>query len=619
MWRRLLMTIAVSTVAIGFGAGGPAGGADITDDNQVPILNMAGDGDLHIMSDDSLEEQVVDPPSMLAYGPKDQEVFCTSADTGACAGQSKFWYYAHLPICDATVTVDCIVSLSATTSSGSTSGTFTKYFPDKSDTSYTGKPSLKLPTGRAPSVWSIPGAPHSAGSDYALVVRLVGGTDSRAGASFQVVLTAVSIKTDADTDPTYKMGNWVKPGQMAGPASDRGKFRCAYWGEKGACLLSRSFPQNTRYTVKVRLASEPTGWLHGRINDPTISFTQNGEATDVEITAAPIQVPAVAVAKKHLEFPTSISGAFSPGGKYPGAGSRQPGGAERTDLTKRNAEYNIVSYKDDSFDQLRLISDVISDTASYAPWIWRVRTLSNDEMSKAGACLTTGTGVKGIVTTNATVYGSGPPAFNATDKTLDYKVAAPHYTRTKEEFKGSYYLIMRSDVARCFYKFSSAPVKATISVVEDNGKPATAVTAMSESKGWLKLSATGFTHSAPTVKVALAQDEASESTTTSTPSAPSTVATTGPATGSPAASAAAPTARTSRGKTISGASLARTAKLTVAKGSRISLSVSRATASVCRVSGSAVRALKKGSCSVVVTVTPAKGKKVSRTVRVTVA
>ena len=44
---------------------GTATGSTAFDDNQVPIGNHADEGSLHIFSDDSLEDENVDPPSML--------------------------------------------------------------------------------------------------------------------------------------------------------------------------------------------------------------------------------------------------------------------------------------------------------------------------------------------------------------------------------------------------------------------------------------------------------------------------------------------------------------------------------------------------------------------------
>ena len=580
------------------------------DDNQVPIENRAQNGSLHIISDDTVEESTVDPPSMLTINTKDAPSFCTSADNGICSGQSDLWYAAHLPQCSNTELTDCIVSVSASAAGGTQkTATFDRYFPDLGPQSYTGKPSIKLPTGRAPSVWKIPGAPHIGGDEYVVLARLKGNTGNRKTASFQLALTPVSLKTNADTTTDYRLPYWIQPGRMAGPASDRGLFRCAYWGENGACLLSRAFPVDTSFTVVVRLATEPAGWLHGRINTPTISFTKDGDNTLVSVTASPVQVPAFQIGKQYSEFPAAIQTAFALNGPYGEGGSRQPGGQYRTNPAMRNAEYNLTAYKNEGFEQLALMTDVIGDKAGWAPWMWRVRTLSDDEMIKAGKCLTTGDGVKGIVTTNATVYGSGPPSFNTTTGSLDYKVAAPHFTRTGDVFKGAYNLIVRSDVARCFYNFTSAPVKAEISVTEQDGATSSAITNISESNGWLKLSASGFTHSAPTVRAKLTQ-ETPETTVAPTTSAPNqvTVPNVVKAIG----------LTTKAKKTVSGTSLLKSANLILPKKATISLSVAAKYKTKCTVSGTTLRTLSAGTCVVKITVTTSTRKKTSKSLTVTI-
>jgi hypothetical protein len=588
------------------------------DDNQVPIENRAMNGSLHIISDDTLEREVVDAPSMLSTNSSTATTFCTSAENGICAGQTDLSFVAHLPQCDSTETTDCIVGITATPKSGTqSSATFDRYFPNLGPQSYTGKPSIKLPTGRAPSVWKIAGAPHVGGDEYAVVARLRGSTGNRKAASFQLAITAVTVKTNADTSTTYEPPSWTQPGRMAGPASDRGLFRCAYWGDNGACLLSRPFPADVSYSVTVRLATEPAGWLHGRINDPTISFTKDGDNTLVKVTASPVQVPAFQSGKTYSEFPAAVQRAFAVDGPYGSGGSRQPGGAERTDPTQRNAEYSLVSYDDKAFDQIALMTDVISDKAGWAPWIWRVRTLSDGEMSKAGKCLTTGDGVKGIVTTNATIYGSGPPSFNATTGSLDYKVAAPHYTRTGDEFKGAYNLIMRSDVARCFYNFTSAPVKADISVIEAAGTVGKATTNIKEENGWLTLSASGFLHSAPTVRAKLTQE--TPPTTTVAPTTTTTTTTTlAPAPVTVPVIAKVTGITTKVKKTISGASLAKSVSLSIPKKAKITVTMASKYAKKCKVSGTSVKTLAKGTCVVKVTVTTTAKKKTSKNVTITV-
>ena len=90
---------------------------------------------------------------------------------------------------------------------------------------------------------------------------------------------------------------------------------------------------------------------------------------------------------------------------------------------------------------------------------------------------------------------------------MDYKVASPHFDKDgTTELKGNYDLAIRSDVARCLYGYTSAPISATISVVSANGTNQIATTVVNEKNGWLYLSANNFGYSAPTLKVKLIQD-----------------------------------------------------------------------------------------------------------------
>jgi hypothetical protein len=117
--------------------------------------------------------------------------------------------------------------------------------------------------------------------------------------------------------------------------------------------------------------------------------------------------------------------------------------------------------------------------------------------------------LNGIVTTNATAYSPGPPIFDKDAGDLNYRVAAPHYIANgKDNFKGTYDLVMRSEVARCIYGFSNAPINASISIVSNDGSPQVATTVVSEKSGWLRLSAKNFEFSTPTVKVSLKQEQA---------------------------------------------------------------------------------------------------------------
>ena len=81
----------------------------------------------------------------------------------------------------------------------------------------------------------------------------------------------------------------------------------------------------------------------------------------------------------------------------------------------------------------------------------------------------------------------------------------------------------------------------------------------------------------------------------------------------PAPAAPAPAQPTSKVKQRTpGASLARQIGMTVPPKAKIKLKVAKASKKICRVSGSRLVALKRGSCSVTVTVTPKKTKKIKK-------
>jgi hypothetical protein len=169
-------------------------------------------------------------------------------------------------------------------------------------------------------------------------------------------------------------------------------------------------------------------------------------------------------------------------------------------------------------EQLKLWLPFVEDKATALLGTWSMRTLDGNELGGASQCFTNGEkGITGIVTTNATQYSGGPPVFNKNDEILEYKVAAPHYTPKKAEFFGTYDLLMRSDVARCVYGFSSAPIKASLSIVNNGESQKIATESLGEKNGWVFLSAGGFTFSDPTIRVKLTQDPPPQPTPTPTP------------------------------------------------------------------------------------------------------
>jgi hypothetical protein len=171
-------------------------------------------------------------------------------------------------------------------------------------------------------------------------------------------------------------------------------------------------------------------------------------------------------------------------------------------------------------EQLKLWLPYVDDKATALLSYWSARSLEGNEMEGANSCFRDSNSVTGIVTTNSTQYSAGPPSFNKADGTLNYQVAAPHYATNKSEFKGTYDLVIRSDVARCIYGFSKAPINATISITSTDGTPQVATTVIGEKDGWVYLRAKNFGFSSPLITAKLSQEaEVVVATPTPTPSA----------------------------------------------------------------------------------------------------
>jgi hypothetical protein len=131
------------------------------------------------------------------------------------------------------------------------------------------------------------------------------------------------------------------------------------------------------------------------------------------------------------------------------------------------------------------------------------------------SCLKDNSRLVGLVTTNAMAYSGSAPEW--VNNSLSYKVAGLHFMPDgKTPVEGTYDLAIRSDVARCLYGFSKAPISATINVTGAGGETKTATTVVNEKDGWLKLAAYGFTFSSPTISVKLTQANAPAKKTTIT-------------------------------------------------------------------------------------------------------
>ena len=443
---------------------------------------------------------------------------CHSTKDKDCVNADFYDFNSILPICLSQVQTDCVEGISTENSEGKISiGVYNKYTNDKHPNLFEADPSLDIPTDASPSIWTIEGTPHNFGNHYVVNVAISGRSfgKNNGGNSISASVTPISeMNGGAPLEPA-QCRSWLDPARnhfnnacSINLTPNIVEFKCAYVdGDYVSgtpnCLLPHAFPGNTRFKLSIRLKSEPIGWFHGRLSDPDISITKNQSGIRLEVSGLSTRVPIASYGDTWNLLPNEIKDFWN---KCETASSQafQCGGAGNFSdpLPQRIGTMLLPPYGPAAIEALQAMTPVTHDHSVASPSTWRFNTIPSN--SGVSACFNSGPGVKGIVTTNSTTYSEGPPTFDGSS--LNYKVASLHYNPDGSVFKGTYNLVVRSDVARCLYNFTSAPIKASISVISADGSNDVATTIANEKNGWLYLSANGFTFSNPTISVKLTQD-----------------------------------------------------------------------------------------------------------------
>jgi hypothetical protein len=512
-----------------------------SEDEQWPIPNEYAFGNHSVLIQDNDSNGTAF--SMLTLTDGVNNWICSSMSDPKCAKATGGYYRAMLPMCSSDSDMDCIVSLEAINPSGQVlPGKFVEYtYANAHPTEFKGDGVYTPLHASDPSIWSIPGAEHGFGNEYGVIVGLtngiqVGSPRYENTGFFMNIYPISRMNTDYAVPDMNGFSNYPKCIQKVdssglsslgcgGGAQEFGRYRCALKMISNAtCLLQHAFPTNFRFRIVTRLSHEPAGMFHGRLADPVISIAPEDKATRVSVEAGSVRVPILYSGDDYNKLPVELQNYWNQcigSGSCRGS-SRQAQGNDWADPLHRNIQDYAQPYGDRSLKLIETFSKSTKDTSVAAPSSWNIRTLGPDQMQSATACFKSGKGFIGVVSTNSTTYSEGPPSFAGGE--LNYKVASLHYLSTGEVFKGSYNLILRSDVARCLYGFSNAPISANISILSADGQAQVATTVVNEKNNWLYLSANGFQFSQPTIKVALTQEgqriePAPEMTTAAAPSA----------------------------------------------------------------------------------------------------
>jgi len=272
-------------------------------------------------------------------------------------------------------------------------------------------------------------------------------------------------------------------------SENAGTLACV-WQETGLCAKKSSFVEGSRIKLVARIPSSVDGWFHGRFVDPQINLEKISDAANrLTVEADAATVPTTGFLGGYDELTPEMKSLLETHGI-------------RVSSNGSSGESSNVSTSDErAFKYLDYFSKALGDKSSALKTRWTFQSVIE---RAPPACTNKFKGLKGIVSTNAMVYEGFAPSFDGSS--LNYKVGGLHFNPNGTPFLGSYDLIMRSDIARCYYGFTSAPISATVEVASSDGSKQIATTVVGEKDGWLKLGAYGFQFSNPTIKVSLKQE-----------------------------------------------------------------------------------------------------------------
>ena len=462
--------------------------------------------------------------SLNNYGQETMR-FCASFDTEYCLKAPYISLNHNWDVCTEKSQLDCISQVWAVDPAGKRiEGELIRSAPADKTYDYAENLAMNLPSSRGMGgIWKFPGVVNSAGKETYFV-------------SMQSNLYMTKPANTSATQGTFTSSN--ERAAIVGIEETRGSFQpqrpddvslggrgpgrsgtdrlpdgtLCVAAETNLCQKVVSLPENYRFGMTLKFSKKINGWFHGRFFQPSIQIDSWKSGNIISIEAAPVKVPSLDFIVPRSEIVDPVKKLIFNGKEWGQAGSPETG----IRVTEELAGPQI-------FDLIKLFAPMYKDKATTTDTSWSFKTLNYQGNNSVSTCTQNSSALAGLVTTNALGYSPGAPSFNTTTGTLEYQVASPHLEANGQVASGTYDLAIKSEVARCIYNFSNAPIKAEVSITGDDGEKRVATTVVNERDGWLYMSAKGFTFSAPKIQVKLSQDAAAK-VAEAIPSAPATPA-----------------------------------------------------------------------------------------------
>lgn len=459
-------------------------------------------------------------PSQLfaAVIPSDATTYlmCKSAEDARCVAARIVFGIGGLDVCTDSIKMSCIQDVWAVDPSNKKiPGEFVKDVQRLETQQFDEIPSIKMQGSHSlGAIWRIPGVVNSAGTEEYFVAaedRLWATKNPNSPLSSArvdpenfnagiVPIKSIAGKYAVLKASDYETGNGAWGSRPEGEVKTPDGQQCVIT-DATFCGLRAQFPEGYRFGMSLRIGNLPTGWFAGRLGLPLITTSKKDGVDVLSIEATPLQVPSLDFVVPNAEIPAEARKMIFDGSQW------GRGGTKSWQLLSDPSDPRMMAL-------LVAMAPAYKNTATKTDSTWSFKTMvgNNDSRDVINRCSSTIGTFGGLVTSNAITYSDGAPAYDASTGALTYKVASPHYRENGKVALGTYDLAIRSNVVRCIYNFSNAPIQATISILSEDGENQVATTVVNERNGWLYLSAKGYTFSSPTISVKLSQSAAAEAT-----------------------------------------------------------------------------------------------------------
>lgn len=488
--------------------------AAVTDSDERFRVETPSDDGWHGINFDTTIKDWAQPSYLVANSgsrEKEESLVCKSLDDQTC--QKSGWQMrirALFDICSGMTDRDCITSLTAIKPNGERLQATQKLVLDSTH-SFSGDPKRLIPDGKGAGIWTIRDGENEL--EFAVVagvemrIRDLNpemASDSERNVVREKMLLAIQPVELVRSSEFRELEYSIEDGALVGNSSaiTSGCFVVA----PGLCALRKAFGDELTFELSVRYRKGVAGWMVGRIQKFRLVGTPfpGNDGFEMKVSGKPVTIGTVIAWSRWSDTTPQVRELFEKG--VDGYGWRPNRSAEM--LNPDGNTRTLMTYLNESGSRslahFNAWLPLIKEKATVMRTRWNVQSVSNN--SDVYNQCSNNLGLIGVVNSNASVYSAGPPTFNRKAGTLEYKVAAPHYRSDGvTKHLGTYDLAMRADVARCLYGFSKAPISAVITVESENGVATISTKTVTEQDGLLRLNASGFTFSSPTIKVKLTQ------------------------------------------------------------------------------------------------------------------